>query len=274
MSHSFKFQRDSAQPRKVNLMTASHRLSGVYYIIEGFKLIFKPKLKRFVFIPLILNIALFAGAFWLSQHYFAIFSHWLANHLPHWLQWIEYILWFLFFLLFCLIMVYSSVTLANLIGAPFNSLLSAHVEYYLTGKKQKSETFFNITKDIPRVVGRQIEIFIYYLPKAVLFFIIFYIPVVQLAAAALYFIFNAWFTTLQLVDYPTDNHRIPLATVKAQLKKKRFLALTFGAGVLFFSIIPIINFFIIPAAVAGATKLWLEELAQFPISMNNKIKGL
>ncbi|MDT8372288.1 MAG: sulfate transporter CysZ, partial [Gammaproteobacteria bacterium] len=44
------------------------------------------------------------------------------------------------------------------------------------------------------------------------------------------------------------------------LKQKRLLALGFGLATLGATMIPIVNFLVIPAAVAGATALYLERL--------------
>lgn len=231
---------------------------GARYILDGFKLILKPGLKRFVVIPLLINIILFAALFALSKHFFGVFNHWLVNHLPHWLYWLSNVLWLVFFIGFFIVMIYVFVTVANLLAAPFNSLLSEKVELYLTGTAREQslrETIY----DIPRIIGRQFAILGYYIPRAILIFILFFIPIIQILAAPLWFLFNASFMTLQYIDYPTDNNRVSLTTVRTQLRQARWLSLGFGSGVLVLTMIPIVNFFVIPAAVAGATKLWVEE---------------
>ena len=52
--------------------------------------------------------------------------------------------------------------------------------------------------------------------------------------------------------YPTDNHRVPLQEVKAWMKQRRWLVLGFGISVIVISMIPILNFFTIPAAKSSA----------------------
>lgn len=236
-------------------------ISGASYIWHGFKLLSQPGIKRFVIIPLIINIVLFITLFLVSKHFFAEFSHWLANHLPHWLHWLSSLLWIFFFLGYFLLMLYTFVTLANLVAAPFNSLLAEKVQLYLTGNLHEQRLIDTI-RDIPRILGRQIAILGYYLPRAALLFVLFFIPVVQIIAAVLWFLFHAWFMALQYIDYPTDNNRVPLRIVRLQLKQQRGLSLGFGAAVLGVTMIPIVNFFAIPAAVAGATQLWLEKYKQ------------
>ncbi|MHB1948603.1 MAG: sulfate transporter CysZ [Gammaproteobacteria bacterium] len=231
---------------------------GVNYLFDGFKLLLKPGIKRFVIIPLLINIILFATLFILAKHYFGVFNHWFTLHLPHWLAWLGSILWVIFFFGFFLVMIYTFVTLANLIAAPFNSLLAEKVQLYLTGKVQE-QSLLSTLKDVPRIMGRQLAILGYYLPRAIVVLILFFVPVIQLVAAIIWFLFNASFMTITYIDYPTDNNRIPLRVILMQLKSARWLSLGFGSAVLVLTMIPVVNFFVIPAAVAGATKLWIEQ---------------
>lgn len=233
--------------------------NGLQYLIEGFKLLTQPGLKRFVIIPLSINIILFIGLFFIARHFFDVFEHWLLNYLPSWLQWLNSLLWMTFFIGFVLIFIYTFVVIANLISAPFNSFLAEKVEAYLTGKKTAQRTFLENLKDTPRILARQFSLIGYYIPRALILLIFFFIPVIQLVAAILWFSFNAWFMTLQYLDYPTDNHQIPLSNVHVWLWHHRLLSLSFGASVLVMTLIPFVNFFIVPAAVAGATKLWIEK---------------
>ncbi|OGT38715.1 MAG: hypothetical protein A3F11_03750 [Gammaproteobacteria bacterium RIFCSPHIGHO2_12_FULL_37_14] len=239
----------------------NHLISGANYFIEGLRLIFKPGLRRFVIIPCIINIILFTGLFILLSHYIHIFNTWFEGHLPTWLQWMSVILWLFFLVGFILIFIYTFVIMANLISAPFNGLLAEKVEFFLTGKKLTARSVMSNLLDIPRILGRQFAIVLGYLPLAIIIFILFFVPMMQMLAAVAWFFFNAWFITLLYVDFPTDNHRIPLRVVRTLLKKNRWSSLGFGIAVLLAMMIPVLNFIAIPAAVAGATKYWLEDLA-------------
>ncbi len=227
--------------------------------MDGFRLISKPGLRRFVCIPLLINTILFALLFLVMQHYMGAFNHWFEHYLPAWLHWLSVILWIVFFVSFFLILTYTFVTIANIICAPFNSFLAEKVELYLTGQVKESRSLYENFKDIPRIVGRQLKILGYYLPRALLILILLFLPVVQAAAAIVWFLFNAWFMALTYIDYPTDNNRVSISSVRVWLNERRWVALGFGGSVLVASMIPIVNFFTIPAAVAAATKWWVEE---------------
>lgn len=237
----------------------NHPIAGFTHFMDGLSLITKPGIKRFVIIPLMINLLLFIGLFFLSKHFFEQFNHWFEHFLPSWLQWLSVILWIAFFIGFFLVLIFTFVTITNIISAPFNSFLAEKVEFYLRGNTIASRTVMEIIKDVPRLIGRQLAIIGYYLPRALVLLLLFFIPIVQVVAALCWFLFNAWFMTLQYVDYPTDNHQIPLSAVHAKLKQKRWASLGFGVGVLVFTMIPILNFISVPAAVAGAVKFWIEE---------------
>ncbi len=239
--------------------------NGFYYLLEGFKLLKQPGIKRFVIIPLLINITLFCGFFFLARHFFAEAHLWVMAHLPTWLQWLGGILWVIFFIGFFLVFIYTFVAVTNLISAPFNAFLAEKVEFHLTGKTLEEKTLWENIKDTPRILARQFSLIGYYLPRALVLLIFFFVPIIQIFAAMLWFVFNAWFMTLQYLDYPTDNHRIALTNVHAWLWQNRLLSLTFGMGILIACMIPILNFLIVPAAVAGATKLWVDRNQTRPI---------
>lgn len=234
-------------------------IDGVHYLGQGFSLITKPGLKRFVIIPLAINILLFVGLFFLLRYLVAEFNQWFTHFLPTWLHWLSVILWLVFFLGFFVIIVYTFVTIANLLSAPFNSFLAEKVELYLTHHISEQRSLWENIKDIPRIIGRQFSILGYYIPRALLILILFFVPVVHMIIPIIALLFHAWFMALTYVDYPTDNHRIPIRDVRTWLHERRGVSLGFGLAVLFVSMIPILNFFIIPAAVAGATTYWIES---------------
>ncbi|OGT47293.1 MAG: hypothetical protein A3E83_00740 [Gammaproteobacteria bacterium RIFCSPHIGHO2_12_FULL_41_20] len=240
-------------------MADKHILAGIYYLIEGFKLITQPGLRRFVLVPLVINILLFSILFFVLRYYLVEFNQWFTQFLPAWLHWLSMVVWVVFVLGFFLMFVSIFVTITNILSAPFNSLLAEKVELYLTGVILEQRSVFANIKTIPHVLLRQLAIIVYYLPRAAGILILFFIPIVQMVAAVIWFVFNAWFMTLTYVDYPTDNHRMSWQQMYAWLEQRRWLGLGFGISVLVVSLVPLLNLFVVPAAVAGATKLWVEE---------------
>jgi CysZ protein len=65
---------------------------------------------------------------------------------------------------------------------------------------------------------------------------------------------------ISYLDYPMANHGLSFPEQRRQLGQRRYLALGFGGATMFALAIPLVNFLVIPAAVAGATILWVERL--------------
>lgn len=209
--------------------------------------------------PLLINIILFIGLFFLLRHGVRAFNLWFDHYLPTWLHWLTTLFWLLFFISFMLIFIFAFVTVTNIIAAPFNSFLAEKVEFYLTGQFPDARSLLDNIKDAPRIIARQLGILGYYLAWAIPLCLLFFIPLIQIIAPLLWFCFHAWYLTLTYIDYPTDNHRIPLKEVKRWLQYQRSIALSFGIFSLIATMLPVINFFVIPASVAGATQFWLAE---------------
>lgn len=230
------------------------------YLLNGFQLIWRPGIRLYAFIPIIINLIVFIGISVLASHYFKDFLTWFNQHIPTWLQWLNTLLWIIFLAITLLIMTYTFTFFANLIAAPFNNLLAEQVERHLNNTVANgSTTLMELLKDIPRSIGRQLRYLVYFLPRALCIFSIFLIPGGQIIAPPLWFIFNGWLMALQYLDYPMDNHRVKFTTMQQQLKQRRLISLGFGMSIVLFTMIPLVNLLVMPAAVAGATKLWLRK---------------
>jgi CysZ protein len=65
---------------------------------------------------------------------------------------------------------------------------------------------------------------------------------------------------VEYLDYPMGNHGLSFSEQRRRLRRRPMLSLSFGAGVLLLMLIPGLNFLAMPAAVAGATALWVDRL--------------
>lgn len=235
---------------------------GIHYILTGFRWLNKAGIRRYVWIPLLINIILFSVMIYFGVHWFSLFTHWLDGFLPTWLQWLNWLLWIVFIISLFIILTYTFTLFANLIATPFNGLLSEKVEMMIVGKSIGSAINWQaFLKEIPRAVKRQIHFILYYLPRALISLILFFVPVVQVAAGPIWFLFNAWMMSVQYIDYPMDNHRIAFVDMRRLLNEKRAVNFGFGTVVMLATMIPILNFFVMPAAVIGATILYVEQYA-------------
>jgi CysZ protein len=236
---------------------------GAGYLSRGAGLLKHPSLRLFVLVPLLVNILIFGGLIWYGLGYlFAVMDEWLAK-VPDWLDFIKWIVWPLVGLTVSLATGYIFTAVALLIASPFNALLAEKAEELITGKPVNSlEGLGAALLALPRGILRELSKLIYYLPMAAFVLLISFIPVLNVVAPVLWFLLGAWMMSLQFLDYPMDNHLLSFADVKEAARARRLSSMGFGGVVALCTGIPVVNFFVVPAAVVGATLLWCEELRQ------------
>ena len=92
----------------------------------------------------------------------------------------------------------------------FHGLLAEKVEEQVTGEAIQSESsVVQVALSVPRGFLRELQKLFHYLPMALLVIIISVIPGLNFAAPFLWIILGAWMMSLQFIDYPMDNHRLP-----------------------------------------------------------------
>jgi CysZ protein len=238
----------------------SNPFSGIGYFFQGLRLIVQPGLRRYVIIPLLINVTLFAGLIWFGTSQFEVFLQWLMPELPDWLQWLEWLLWAVFGIAALMILFYVFSLLANVIASPFNGLLAEAVERHLTGESQDADGGWKkmLSELVPTVID-ELRKLLYLIAWSVPFLLLFVIPVINLAAPFIWLVFSAWMLAVEYADYPMGNHGLRGDEQKRRLGEKRLMSLGFGGAVTIATMIPVVNFLVMPAAVAGATAMWVER---------------
>lgn len=243
-------------------MKIGNLLKGAAYLLQGFKLMNQQGIRRFAYLPMAINVLLFSLAIWLG---FGQFDSWLNSLMPAWLPdlILNAIMWLIlpiFMALVSIMVFFSFSIIANFLASPFNGPLAEAVEKKLTGQAPPSLSFHEIMKDTPSVLLNELKKIKYFLLWIIPLFIFSLIPVVNIVAPIVWFIFSGWMLALQYHDYPMGNHQLKFPEQREKLKTQRTLTLGFGLATLGVTMIPVLNFIVIPAAVAGATALYLEQI--------------
>lgn len=229
----------------------------MHYFFQGLSLLSTKGLRRYVLIPLGINLILFAGAFfYLIQQVQGWVNH-LMGWVPDWLSFLEYLLWPVLVLSVVLSLAFAFTMVANFIAAPFNALLSEKVELHLTGQALPEQGFAAFMKDVPRMLGREWTKFLYCLPRALVFLLAFFF--LPLVGQLLWFLFTSWMMAIQYCDYPYDNHKVPFHTMRQQLRGDLTGSYSFGMTVAIGSMVPFLNLLVMPIAVCGATAMWVDR---------------
>jgi CysZ protein len=236
--------------------------TGADCLLRGFRLINQPGVRLFALIPILVTLLVFVLFGGLAVVYFGWLLDWL---LPAgdswWIIGVRAILWPIFVVAVVLVWSFTFTVVANLIGAPFNGLLAEKVEARLTGKPfSDTGGLLGAIKDFVPSLINELRKFAYYMRWAIPLLVLFVVPVINVAAPFLWGIFMAWMLALEYVDYPMGNHGIRFNEVRRRLGQQRMLAIGFGGAATGFMLIPIVNLFVMPAAVAGGTALWVEKL--------------
>jgi len=231
-------------------------LHGMNYYLSGFKLMFNPRLLPYVLSPLLINITLFSCAVWYSSSMFTQWLDWLLANVPEWLAFVEWILWPMFVFTIGTLIFFSFNMVANVIAAPFNSILAEKAEQILTRHTMENTGVMALMSSIPASLVREFHKMRYYFPRLILISLLFFIPGINV----LVFIFAAWMMAIQYIDYPMDNHKIAFKNMLSLLRSRNLSALGFGTLVMLSLMVPILNFIVIPAAVCGASIFWVNEL--------------
>jgi CysZ protein len=223
---------------------------GADYLGRGFKLLRHPALRLFVVVPLLVNVLIFGSAIVIGFSYVTDLMDWLMYMLPGWLGFIEWILWPLIVVSAALIAGYLFTAVALVIASPFNGLLAEKVEELVTGREVEGiEGLGAALMLVPRGIMRELLKVLYYIPMALLVLVLSIIPGINAVAPVLWFLLGAWMMSIQYVDYPMDNHQLGFANVKEAVREHRLTSMGFGGMVALCSGIPVVNFFVVPAAV-------------------------
>ena len=234
---------------------------GAGYLTRGARMLSHPSLRLFVIIPLAVNILIFGSLIGVGFSYLSAMMDSLLLGIPDWLDFIEWILWPLIGITVSLVTGYLFTAVALIIASPFNALLAEKAEELVTGQPVDAlEGLGAALLALPRSILRELAKLLYYVPMAVFVLVVSFIPGINAVAPVLWLLLGAWMMSIQFVDYPMDNHQLSFADVKEAVRSRRLSSMGFGGLVALCTGIPIVNFFVVPAAVVGATLLWCEEL--------------
>lgn len=237
---------------------------GVSYLFKAIPLLTAPGIKSFVIIPLIINILIFSIGIYFGFVYFGDTMDKFLDTSGMWswvaaiVEFIKPLLYIIFGMALLVLIFYTFSILANILAAPFNSLLAEATEKYLTGKTMdSSDGFKQIMKEIIPLILMELRKLIYMILWSIPFLImLFVIPVI---GPLIWFLFTAWMMSLQYMDYPMGNHKLNFAKQRSLQGKKRLFSMGFGGITMGASMIPFVNFIVMPTAVIAATMIWVEQ---------------
>ncbi len=239
----------------------SHSLTqGASYALTGLRWLPKAGLRGFVALPLLINSGLFGLGIWWSTGQFERLDQAVQRGLPEWLAWLHWLLWPLFILTALVVVFYTFTVLANVIAAPFNGLLAARVEKLANpGGAPPLPPVEPTWKELALSPLRELNKLLYFIGWAIPLLLLSFAPIVNVAAPVLWVLFSAWMLALEYADYPLGQRGLTFREQRRLLRRHWPLTLGFGGMTLLLTLIPLLNFLAMPAAVIGATLMWVQE---------------
>ena len=237
-------------------------LSGALYLLRGAAIVARPGIRRYAAVPLLINASLFAALIWIGASWLAGF---VESMLPDWLggEFTSWVLAPVLALYVTAVLVAGFFTfnlVANLVAAPFNGLLAEAVERHLTGRRPPSRGWRAFVAGLGAAFATEARKLGYVALRTLPLLLLFLIPGVNAVAPFLWLLLGAWMLAVAYLDYPMANHGIGFAGQRRRLRGRRLLGLGFGGAVMAALAVPVLNFLVIPCAVAGAAAMWVEQL--------------
>jgi CysZ protein len=223
-------------------------------LTRGTRLVYARGMRRYVFVPIAVNLVVYAL---MLRYVLAHFGGWLDGWMamvPGWLAWLEWLIWPLFVISLVLIVLFTFTLVSHLIAAPFYGFLAARVEVLATGRPPLDDR--GLARTAVDALGRELVKLAYILPRALLLFVVSWIPGLNLVAPLLWALFSAWIMAITYLDYPMDNNRVSFADMRRRLAARWWPTLSYGGWVTLITWIPLANLFLLPGAVAGAVLMW------------------
>ena len=230
------------------------------YILRGAIFVWSHKvLWKYAAAPIIISIVILVGSYILLYDLFIkLISPYSSQ------EWYGQIVYYLLLVIItvallglCLFIV---TRLASAIAAPFNDIISRKAEEITAGVFDETPfSLLTFLRDSGRLLVHSFRLLGLYLLMLILGLVLFLVPVI---GGALYTCFgiliSAYMFGYEYLGYPMDRRRFSWSQKQKFLRSKLSSVLGFGLGNVVIAAIPIVNFFFIPAAVAGGTLLFLD----------------
>jgi CysZ protein len=228
-------------------------LFAIGFLFKGLKLLTRPELRKFIIIPMAINVVLYSTALTLSYFYISAL---IDQFIPDWLLWLSWILWPLFFISFFIIGSFTFMVLANMLASPFYGKLSAKTLAMATGQQLVAHE-----QPLAKVLVAETKRIGYLAGRALPLLIVSVIPGINVIAPFLWALFGAWGMALEYFAYPLENYGVLFSDQKKLVKSIRLGALSFGGLAVLGLTVPLLNIIVAPVAVIGAT-LYVNGIRQ------------
>ena len=233
----------------------------MHHFFNAIKTLIRPEYRKYILVPLLVNFILFVILTSLLVVMFSDLMTIILDYVPSWLHFMASMLWFVFGIAILIIYGLSFTFITNLIAAPFNGFLAEKIQRDHGIELPEGESTMGlITRTLMREIVKITYFVAYGLLVMVLLFLLSFIPLINLAIPVLAFLWSSWCIAIQYMDYAADNYQQDFSHLRKLALKPTFHTFSFGGVVSLLSMIPFVNIFVMPLAVAAGTQLWIKDI--------------
>jgi len=249
------------------LSAPSDLFRGFAYPFRGFAFLRKnPDLARYWRWPILITGAALLSSLWLSVHYHDDLlgllwpdpagTDWVSRSLTVLHSIVEV---FAFFLV-ALVLGVVCLGFSTVIAAPFNDVLSEVVEQREAGHSAPLFSFERVLRDASRTIRLEsLKLVCYAAVMLPVWILSLLVPGVgQVAYVGFAALFSSAYFALDFTDWPASRRGQGIRYRLSVLRSHPWLLLGFGGCVWLLMWVPFVNLWLMPAAVAGGTRLWLD----------------
>ena len=222
----------------------------------------RPRLITYILIPFLINLTVFTAAVYLGLDFF---GNTVVEYIPQGEAWywtmLSWLLWVVAALLTSVLVFFSFTVVGNLIASPFNDLLSERTEAILSGRSiDETFSFRQFCSDAWKSVLMEARKMWVFVLAMVLILPLNLLPGIGSAIYTVLAIsLTLFFLCVEYLSFVMVRKRQFFKEQRQFIFSRKFLMLGFACGVLVVLSIPFFQFFCIPLAVIGATRLWCDE---------------
>jgi len=230
------------------------------YVIRGAVFVWSHKtLWKYAAAPILISMLILTGSYILLYDLFVkLISPYTGQ------EWYGKVLYYLLLAVITVVLFaaffFIVTRLASAVAAPFNDLISQKTEQIATGMRDESHfSAAKLLQDSGRSLAHSFRLLGLYIGLLLVGLLLLLVPVIGGVLYAVFGVFiSAYMFAYEYLGYPMDRRRFSWGQKRTFLRSKLGSILGFGLGNVAVASVPIINFFFIPAAVAGGTLLFLE----------------
>ncbi|MBZ0271340.1 EI24 domain-containing protein [bacterium] len=243
----------------------SGALAGLKAPLAGIRFLrTHPNLLRWYGIPVLINTVVYVAGGWVFFAKLPDILGWVFENPDAWWERIlYYALGVVIGAIFGLILLFTFTAVGLVIAGPFLEVLSEKIDAERLGTPAPDGLSF--LADIPRIVGTQIRFLLMFLFVQAVCIVIYFIPVLgQIVGAPLQLFVTAYFFAWEFWDIPLERRKLDFRAKRNFVSANLGAALAFGAVISLYMFVPLLNFIMMPASVAGATILVGDIVMQNP----------